>query len=174
MIKYNKFHFLTAIELIVIIERLLDLLKEKFQEEEFHDFFPVEIKHHQNNTVVVYLDSDSGVTFRSCQRVSRFLEGHIDENNWLGEKYVIEVSSPGIDRSLVMPRQYSKHIGRKLEVKHGDEKTEGVLTEVSDIGIILNYKVRVKEGKKKRTEIINKNIAFVDIRKAKIKISFSK
>ncbi len=158
----------------MIEEKLLSLLKEKFQEEEFQDFYPVEVKHHLNNKVEVYLDSDSGVTFRACQRISRFLEAHIDENDWLGEKYVLEVSSPGIARSLLMPRQYPKHIGRKLEVKHGDVKTEGELTEVTDTGITLTYKERVKIGKKKKTEIINKKIAFADIRKAKIKISFSK
>lgn len=157
----------------MIEEKLLGLLEEKFQEEEFQDFFSIEVKHHLNNKVEVYLDSDSGVTFRSCQKISRFLESYIDENDWLGEKYTLEVSSPGIERSLLMPRQYPKHIGRKVEVKHGEEKTEGKLTEVTDLGITLTYKERIKEGKKKRTEIINKKIAFEEITRAKIKISFS-
>jgi len=157
----------------VIEEKLLKLLEEKFQEEEFQDFFPIEIKHHLNNKVEVYVDSDSGVTFRACQRISRFLESYIDENGWLGEKYTLEVSSPGIERSLLFPRQYPKHIGRKLEIKHGEEKTVGTLSAVRDDGITITYKERIKEGKKKRIEIINKSIAFKDIKKAKIKISFS-
>jgi len=107
------------------------------------------------------LDSDSNMDFTKCRKLSRYLEEHIDENQWMGEKYVLEVSSPG-DRPLKFPRQYKKNIGRTLEVlTNEDEKINGVIVEVNEEQVVLEYKVRIKEGKKKRTEMMQTPIAFV-------------
>ena len=101
----------------MIVEKITDLLDKKFTEEDFSDCFLVDIKAHAHNKIDVFIDSDSGVTFEKCQKISRYLERFIDENGWLGEKYVLEVSSPGISRPLKFKRQYAKNIGRKVEVK---------------------------------------------------------
>ena len=74
---------------------------------------------------------------------------------------------------LQLPRQYHKHLGRKLEVKTKEgEDYEGRLSEITDEGITLDYKVRRKEGKRKVTEEVQTTIAFSAIEKAKVKISF--
>lgn len=158
----------------MIEKKIEKLLLEKFEEEEYSDCFIIEVM--QNNSKLqIFIDSDSGIDFTKCRKISRYLEEYIDENNWLGEKYTIEVSSPGIDRPLKFPRQYKKNIGRRLEVHtKEDEKFSGTLIESNDEGIILEYKVRIKEGKKKRTEIVQTSIAFEQIKKAIIKFSFSK
>ena len=89
-------------------EKIVELLEEKFKEEEFADCFLIEIKLHKHNKLDIFLDSDTGITFQKCQRISRYLESYIDEGGWLGEKYVIEVSSPGLTRPLKLRRQYFK------------------------------------------------------------------
>jgi len=158
-----------------VIERKIEkLLLEKFEEEEYTDCFIIEIM--QNNSKLqIFIDSDSGISFTKCRKLSRYLEEYIDENNWLGEKYTLEVSSPGIDRPLKFPRQYKKNIGRRIEVLTvEDEKISGTLIETNDEGVVLEFKVRIKEGKKKRTEIVQKSISFEQIKKAIIKFSFSK
>jgi len=156
-------------------KKIEKLLLEKFKEEEFADCFIVEIILHEHNKLDVFVDCDSALDFRKCQRLSRYLEGFIDEEGWLGEKYTLEVSSPGLTRPLKFPRQYTKNIGRDFKVKQIEGKEEeGTLIAVSDEGIVLEKKVRIKEGKKKRTEIVQTPIAFDNIKKAKVKISFSK
>jgi len=157
-------------------EKIIDLLDEKFKEAEFEDCFWLDVKRHSvRNKLEVIIDSDTGLTLKKCQRISRYLEGFIDEEGWLGEKYVIEVCSPGADKPLKIARQYPKHIGRKLEVKKKDGETEeGRLTEVTEKGILIEYKVRRKEGKRKVTEEVKSNIAFDQIEQAKVKLSFNK
>lgn len=157
-------------------EKIIDLLEAKLQEPDFEDCFYLDVKHHQvNNKLEVTLDSDTGITFRKCQQISRYLESFIDEEGWLGEKYTLEVSSPGADKPLKIARQYPKHIGRKLEIKKTNgEKEEGRLTEVNEEDILIVYKVRRKEGKKKVTEEMNSRIPFTEIEKAVVKLSFNK
>jgi len=149
------------------------LLEEKFAEEEFADCFLVATELSKKNKLEIFVDSDSGMTFDKCRKLSRYLEEFIDEEQWLGQKYTLEVSSPGITRPLKFERQYRKNIGRTLNIKQKDgSKNEGLLKSVSETGITIEGKVRIKEGKKKRTEIVATEIPFENIKEAKVKITF--
>jgi ribosome maturation factor RimP len=157
----------------VIEEKIVDLLTEKFQEEGFQDCFLVEIKLSQHNKVEVFLECDSGLTFRKCQKISRYLESFIDEEQWLGEKYTLDVSSPGIGKPLKMNRQYRINIGRRVEVFLLEGKPQtGKLIEVDNDSITIEYEITVKEGKKKRKEMTQQNILFENIKKTVVKVSF--
>lgn len=159
----------------MIEQKIEVLLAEKFKEEEFADFFIVEIKMHLNNKLEVFIDSDTSLPLSKCQRLSRYLEFHIDENQWLGEKYIIEVSSPGISRPLTLYRQYKKNIGRKLAIRFvedGVKKREGILVDANETACFLEEKIVRKEKKKKiRTTEITE-IPYTDIKKAVIKPAF--
>lgn len=155
--------------------RITTLLEQKFQEEEWQDCFIVEVKHHTvNQKLDIFIDSDTGITFSKCRQISRYLEEYLDTHLWLGEKYTLEVSSPGVSRPLILPRQYKKNIGRKLEVKLKEgSKQEGTLAQVQQDAITLEAKVRIKEGKKKKTVLQSTRIPFEDIAQTKVKISFN-
>lgn len=149
-------------------------MAEKFLEPEFADFFVVEIKLEQKtNRLEIYLDSDSGIDFTKCQRISRYLETYLDEGGWLGEQYVLEVSSPGVGRPLKFARQYPRNIGRTLEVTLREgEPRKGILHAVNPSGIVLEEEIKIKEGKKNRKELIHTVIPFEHIAKAVVKVSF--
>ena len=149
------------------------MLEEYFAtEEDFADCFVVDVTQSASR-LEVFVDSDSGMTFRKCQRISRYLEAWLDEEQPLGEKYTLNVSSPGVDRPLKFHRQYVKNIGRTLEVTTtAGEKTKGELKAVEEEAIVLTAKVRRKEGKRKVTVIEDSQIPFTDIKKAIVKISF--
>ena len=159
----------------MVTQKIIDLLEKKFKEQEFEDCFLVDANLNVNNKLEIFVDADSGITFEKCRKLSRYLEQYIDEEQWLGEKYTLEVSSPGISRPLKFIRQYQKNIGRKLEVdlEDGSKKTAQLIG-VKNGSIILEEKVRIKEGKKKRTEIVQTTIPFETINKAIVKVSFSK
>jgi ribosome maturation factor RimP len=151
-------------------EEIQNLISQKFQEEGFQDCFLVAIEQ-QNNAIRVYIDSDSGINFENCQKISRYLESVFDENSWFGENYVLEVSSPGISRPLKFPRQYLKNKGRELDVVLLDgSKITGEIVEVTETGITLNRTETRKEGKKKIKELIETQIDYKTIREAKIVI----
>lgn len=155
-------------------ERIEKLLLEKFQDVGFQDLFIVEIKFNPTNKKLeIFLDSDSSLTIGQTARINRYLQNHIDENNWLGEKYILDVSSPGVGKPLLLKRQYIKNIGRNVKVsfkEHGSD--EGILKSVDDDGIVIEKEVIVKEKKKKRKEIVEVPIAWDNISKTKVKIKF--
>jgi ribosome maturation factor RimP len=158
---------------LVIEHNIESLLAAKFQEEEFQDCFLIEVNHHPGNKLDVFIDSDTGVTFEKCQKISRYLESILDEKGWLGDNYVLEVSSPGSSRPLIMPRQYRKNTGRTLEITLLDgNRREGALSEVQEDQVILTETVVEKEGKKKIKKQVLTPIPFDQIKKAIVKISF--
>lgn len=157
----------------MIEKKISDLLEQRFQEEDLIDCFIVDLKLGINKKLEIFVDSDSGIDFSTCRVISRYLESHLDENLWLGEKYILEVSSPGATRPLTQIRQYNKHIGRKLEIKRKEApKITGDLTEITEEGIQIYFKERIKEGKKKKTVEQNVFIAFEDIEHSIVKLRF--
>ena len=63
---------------------------------------------------------ESSVTVDDCAQVSRALEAWLDEHEDMPEHYVLEVSSPGVERPLVRPRDWERFAGRSVVVKgHG-------------------------------------------------------
>ena len=159
-----------------LTEKLEELLNNKFSEKIYAHLFLVEIQQLPQNTVQVYIDSDEGLSLEHCKEISRYLESFLDENGWLGEKYTLEVSSPGIGNPLKLKRQYLKNIGRTVAVELHDSHIhiKGVLEEVLENQIVVSYSEKVKiEGKKKKKEVIvQRNILFENIKKTVVKITF--
>ncbi len=83
-----------------------------------------------------------GVTVDECAEVSRALEPWLDEHEALSERYVLEVSSPGVDRPLVRARDFVRFKGEKVAVmSRGQEiladkatRLEGELLGLADEG----------------------------------------
>ena len=149
-------------------------LNELLDEPEYQHAFPVEINVLANGRVEVFIDSDTAVDFALCRRVSRHLEAHLDETQILGERYTLEVSSPGAKRPLTLPRQFAKHVGRTLEVRVDDERAvTGELTAVSDAGLTLHETVVERNEKNKRVKRdVTHELAFGDFRGATVQLSF--
>lgn len=89
-----------------------------------------------------------GVTVDECARVSRELEAVLDERDDLGESYILEVSSPGVDRPLRKRRDYERSIGQRIALRgyeplaSGAKRIEGVLLAVEgDEGQTLRLRV---------------------------------
>lgn len=127
-----------------------------------------------DNNIKVCVDGDQGVDIEAVIAVSRAIEHHPDMDRDR-EDFSISVSSPGADAPLILPRQYAKHVGRKLKVTtdSGEEFT-GTLTDAGQDGIALEWAVREPKpvGKGKHTVTYQKTIPFADIKKAKVVIKF--
>jgi ribosome maturation factor RimP len=153
---------------MAIIDKITKVIEEKLSEDGFEDCYIVDIKIGQKPRVKVFVDCDSGVPIRKCVSISRRIEHFLDETLLLGEKYVLEVSSPGLDRPLVK-RQYKKNIGRDLKVllkEEEDTKLTGTLISVDENSIVLDVK------EKKESKQIE--LPFEDIKEAKVIIKFNK
>jgi len=69
-----------------------------------------------NQILRVYIDKPGGVTHADCQLVSEQLSAIMDVEDPMPGSYVLEVSSPGLDRQLVKPRDFTYFAGRRARV----------------------------------------------------------
>jgi ribosome maturation factor RimP len=126
-------------------------------------------KNAHTQKIVIIIDGDNGVTIDDCVEISRKLSVALDERALIVDRYLLEVSTPGLDHPLAMRRQYPKNIGRNLKVHLKEKKiVMGKLTGADAEKITLIQEM--KEGKKWVTE--NLDIAYADIEKAFVMVSF--
>jgi ribosome maturation factor RimP len=64
----------------------------------------------------VYIDSESGVRIDDCERASREIEAVLDVEDPVPYSYVLEVSSPGLDRPLKKPKDFKRFSGKKVRL----------------------------------------------------------
>ncbi len=82
------------------------------------EFVDVEfVKEGPNKYLRVYADKKGGITIDDCEVISRALEAQLEKNDFIEEAYILEVSSPGIDRILKRDFEYTKYKGRLVDVK---------------------------------------------------------
>ena len=94
-----------------------------------------------NQKIQVFIDADQHVDIEDCTKISKKLTNELEERDVIEGRYVVEVSSPGADKPLKLFRQYSKHIGRELEVvTKENKKYQGVLLGIFDKEIELSIK----------------------------------
>ena len=60
---------------------------------------------------------ENGVTVGDCAKVSRALEARLEEHEALSERYVLEVSSPGVERPLKKARDFDRFSGERVVIK---------------------------------------------------------
>lgn len=90
--------------------------------------------------VTVYIDRAGGISIDDCERVSRALEEPLDA--LIDHSYVIEVSSPGIDRALHTRTHYERALGKPVELRlrqarDGQKVLQGWLSGLEHNGILL-------------------------------------
>lgn len=119
--------------------------------------------------VLVLLDGDQGINIDTCAEISRQLSKALDERNLIGDNYLLEVSTPGVDQPLKLKRQYHKHVGRSLKIKLQDgTQVEGKLAELKAEEIVLSQEIG--SGKKKETKTVT--IPFAAVDKTFVLVSF--
>lgn len=64
-----------------------------------------------------YIDKEDGVNIQDCENVSRELSDRLDEEDFITDAYILEVSSPGLGRALKKDRHLEKSLGSLVEVK---------------------------------------------------------
>lgn len=82
------------------------------------------------------------VTIEQCASANRALQSWFDEEQPLGDRYVMEVSSPGIERRIARPRDYARFQGRRVHIKlrevmDGRRHLEGLIGEQNELGFQL-------------------------------------
>lgn len=111
-------------------ERMDDLAKRVEIEEktealvlpimEANDFELVDVeyvKEGANWYLRVYADKEGGINIDDCVTISRSLEEKLDQEDFIEDAYILEVSSPGLGRPLKKEKDYLRSIGKSIDVK---------------------------------------------------------
>ena len=127
--------------------------------------------------VRVYVGKAGGVTIENCTRVSREISAVVDAENWLGEDdYVLEVSSPGLDRPFKTLADWKRNIGRHVKVtcreKHeGKSLFAGKLVAADENEVTLEIAGKTPKEIKEGPKQIVLPLANVALAKIEIKLS---
>jgi ribosome maturation factor RimP len=105
----------------------------------------------------VFIDKNQGVTVNDCQRLSREIEDLIAIHELIADHYVLEVSSPGLDRPLKKETDFIRNKGKQVLVKtylpiNNSKTNTGTIKDFSNDTLFL-------ENEKKTFEISLSNIA---------------
>ena len=94
----------------------------------------------RRSLVRVSVDADGGIDLDAVAEVSRAVSEALDaeDDSGFAGPYVLEVSSPGVDRPLTEPRHWRRAVGRLVEVSVGDATLTGRVVAADDAGVTLD------------------------------------
>ncbi len=112
----------------------------------------------------IYIDKPGGITIDDCELVSRAFNTKLDEEDFIEEAYIMEISSPGLGRQLKKDRHFEKSLGEEVDVKlfkKGDYGKE--FTGILEAFDKENVSIRLESGEValiKRSEISSIRLSF--------------
>ena len=115
------------------IEQRTEALLAPLLEELGFDLWDVGyVREGQEMYLRVFIDKPGGIMIDDCVDVSRKLSDRLDEDDLIEDAYTLEVSSPGLGRKLVKDREFTRSIGRDVDIKFyrpvdGSKETSGKL-----------------------------------------------
>lgn len=105
------------------------------------------------------------VDINECEDVTRYLSDKLDELDFIDRAYMLEVSSPGLDRELIKESDYVRFAGREVEVKlftaiDGSKNYEGSLVGREDGVVTVNVNGEDKQLPLDKISKINLAVVF--------------
>ncbi|HVF05762.1 MAG TPA: ribosome maturation factor RimP [Frankiaceae bacterium] len=114
--------------------------------------------------VQVVVDKDGGLTLDDVADATRVVNAALDEADPFQGAYVLEVTSPGVDRPLTHPRHWRRNVGRLVDVRRTDgSQVLGRIQAADDEG--AEVLVQVDEQVR---------VAYADVAKAKVEVEFTR
>ncbi|MDR0978210.1 MAG: ribosome maturation factor RimP [Endomicrobium sp.] len=145
------------------IEDLLEPVASK----ENYEFVDLQYAKENGKWVVrVFIDKDGGVKISDCEKMSMFFSAALDKSNIIKDAYILEVSSPGVNRVLKKEESFKRFIGSKIRI----QTFNPVNNQKNFLGNLLDF----EHGKIKIDDISSGiiEIKFLDIKKANVETEF--
>ena len=107
-----------------------------------------------------YVDKEGGFSVNDCEKVSREFSDLLDEEDFIEESYILEISSPGLGRPLKKDKDFARSIGEEVELKlykavENQKEFSGTLEAYDDLTVTIGFEGDVK------TSFDRKNIALI-------------
>ena len=113
-----------------------------------------------------YIDKEGGVTIDDCEKVSREVSEVMDQEDFIEDAYILEVSSPGLGRTLKKDKHLEKSIGQKVEIKtykpiEKQKEFSGVLEKFDSESITISLEETEKQGNGKKMTFARGDVALI-------------
>ena len=125
--------------LLETIDQLVRPIAEELNYEIYHIEY---VKENGEYYLRIYIDIDGGIALSDCEALSRRVSDVMDEKDPIKDAYFLEVSSPGLNRTLFTDDHFKKQIGKEIMVRftkslNGRKNIKGILKEVNDDSVIV-------------------------------------
>ncbi|MDE6885956.1 MAG: ribosome maturation factor RimP [Helicobacteraceae bacterium] len=107
-----------------------------------YSLYDIELLNENDSRIFrISITSLSGINHEDCQKVSEIISPMLDVYDPISEEYFLEVSSPGLERTLKKPNHFILSLNQKIEIKLNDKtKISGILTKADESGFYLDDK----------------------------------
>jgi len=127
--------FIIGVTVSQLVNRLTSILEPAVNATGFELWGVEFVRAGKHSTLRIYIDSDKGIDVDDCAEVSHHVSGVLDVEDPISTEYVLEVSSPGVDRPLFNAKQFTDVIGETVDIKttipqQGRRNFKGVLVSV--------------------------------------------
>lgn len=125
-----------------LVEQIAEIVKP-IAEELSYDIYHIEyVKESGEYYLRIYIEKDGGVSLNDCEALSRRVSDVLDEKDPITDAYFLEVSSPGLNRTLFTNEHYTRFIGNEVLVKlakavEGTKTIKGILKENNESSITV-------------------------------------
>lgn len=106
------------------------------------ELWGIELTSGRGSTLRIFIEKEGGIELEDCERVSRQISSILDVEDPISSEYVLEVSSPGMDRPLFTLEQFGRFAGQTINVKlkipyEGRRKYKGLLVGIENQDVVL-------------------------------------
>ena len=115
------------------VEEAVEKIAEEILANTDYELVDVEYVKERDWFLRVYIDKEGGIGLDDCQEVSGLLDEKLEELNIINDRYILEVSSPGLDRALKKEKDFKREMGKLVDITlskaiDGEKMITGKLT----------------------------------------------
>lgn len=133
-----------------LVGKIEELVKPIVSELSYELYYIEYVKENGDFYLRIYIDKEEDrISLNDCEAVSRRVSEILDKEDPIEEAYYLEVSSPGLFRSLHTLEHYKKVLGQEILVKfngniEGQKSIKGILKEVEEDFIVVSGEKEIK------------------------------
>ena len=125
-----------------LVTQIYEMVKPIADELNYEIYHVEYVKENGEYYLRIYIEKEGGITLSDCEALSRRVSDLMDEKDPIPEAYFLEVSSPGLNRTLFTEAHYKRFVGREVLVKltkaiDGKKSIKGILKEANEENIIV-------------------------------------
>lgn len=98
-------------------QKAADLLEPILEDMDFELVDVEYVKEGGNWYLRSYIDKPGGITVDDCEAVSRIFSEKLDQEDFIEDSYIMEMSSPGLDRPLKKEKDFKRSLGKEVEIR---------------------------------------------------------